>query len=321
MAPPNLSEIITTTLANRSGKIADNVTKNNALLTWLKKEGNQRTVSGGRSIIEELSFAENGNGGWYSGYDVLPMAPQDVLSSAEYSFKQYAVPVVISGLEQLQNSGKEAIIDLMEARLKVAESTMSNAISQGLYSDGTGAGGKQLTGLDAAVPVTPNTGVYGGIDRAVWAFWRPQVVDMPAVATTSTIQPAMNSLWTSLVRGSDRPNLIVAGTNIYATYLNSLQAFQRFTDSSEASLGFPSIKFMTVDVVLDGAIGGFSGADTMYFLNTKYLHYRPHKDRNMVPLEPGRRTSFNQDASAQILAWAGNLTCSGAQFQGRLIGS
>ena len=26
----------------------------------------------------------------------------------------------------------------------------------------------------------------------------------------------------------------------------------------------------------------------------------------------------NQDAEVQIMAWAGNLTCSGAQFQGRL---
>ncbi|RKH09001.1 phage major capsid protein [Corallococcus sp. CA047B] len=319
MATPNLSEIITTTLESRSGRIADNVTKNNALLTWLKKRGNQRTVSGGRTILEELSFAENGNGGWYSGYDVLPMAPQDVLSSAEYSYKQYAVPVVISGLEQLQNSGKEAIIDLMEARLKVAESTMANAVAQGLYSDGTGFGGKQLTGLDAAVPVTPTTGTYGGIDRAVWAFWRPQVVDMPALATKDTIQPAMNTLWSSLVRGSDQPDLIVAGNAAWATYMASLQAFQRFTDTSTASLGFTSVKFLNVDVVLDGGIGGFAGTNTMYFLNTSYLHYRPHKDRNMVPLEPGRRTSFNQDASAQILAWAGNLTCSGAQFQGRLI--
>jgi hypothetical protein len=320
VATPNLSEIITTTLAARSGTIADNVTKNNAILAWLKKGGNIRTVSGGHTIREELSFAENGNGGWYSGYDTLPMAPQDTLSAADFSYKQYAVPVVISGLEQLQNSGKDAIIDLMEARLKVAESTMSNAISQGLYSDGTGFGGKQLTGLDAAVPVSPNTGVYGGIDRAVWSFWRPQVVTMGATATPTTIQPAMNALWVSLVRGPDKPKLITAGSAIYSTYLASLQSFQRFTESSEASLGFTSIKFMATDVVLDGGIGGFAGTNTMYFLNTDYLHYRPHKDRNMVPLDPGRRTSFNQDAHAQILAWAGNLTSSGGQFQGRLIG-
>jgi hypothetical protein len=52
-------------------------------------------------------------------------------------------------------------------------------------------------------------------------------------------------------------------------------------------------------------------------LNTKYIHYRPHRDRNMVPLSPGQRYSVNQDASVQIMAWAGNLTASGLQFQGK----
>ena len=37
MTSPNLSEIVTTTLRNRSGKLADNVTKNNALLSRMKK--------------------------------------------------------------------------------------------------------------------------------------------------------------------------------------------------------------------------------------------------------------------------------------------
>jgi hypothetical protein len=38
----------------------------------------------------------------------------------------------------------------------------------------------------------------------------------------------------------------------------------------------------------------------------------------MVPLSPNRRYAINQDAEVQILAWAGALTCSGAQFQARI---
>ena len=59
-------------------------------------------------------------------------------------------------------------------------------------------------------------------------------------------------------------------------------------------------------------------ASTAYFINTKYLFYRPHASRNMVPLSPGQRYSVNQDAAVQILAWAGNLTASGLQFQGKM---
>jgi len=46
------------------------------------------------------------------------------------------------------------------------------------------------------------------------------------------------------------------------------------------------------------------------------LHLRPHRDRNFVALDPSKRYSVNQDAVVQLLAWAGNLTVSGAQFQG-----
>lgn len=319
MSFPNISDIVATTIENRSKKIADNVSKNNAILAKLSMSGKIRTVSGGQKIYQELSFAENGNAGWYSGYDLLPVAAQDVISAAEFPFKQAACPVVISGLEQLQNSGKEAMIDLLESRISVAESTMMNLVAEGLYSDGTGTSGKEITGLDAAVPTTPTTGVYGGIDRATWTFWRSQYT--ATTASSSNVQGLMNAMWASLVRGVDRPDLILVDSLFWAIYLASLQAQQRFMGTETGKLGFPSIKYMDADVVLDGAIGGFAAASTAYFLNSKYLHYRPHAQRNMVPLSPNRRYATNQDAEVQILAWAGNLTSSGAQFQGRLNGA
>jgi hypothetical protein len=320
MAFPNVTDIVTTTIESRSKRLADNVTKNNGLLARLSQRGNVRTVSGGSKIFEELSFAENGNAGWYSGYDLLPVAAQDVLSAAEYEFKQAACPVTISGLDQLRNAGKEQMIDLLEGRIKVAESTMMNLLAEAVYSDGTGAGGKQVAGLDAAVPVNPAVGTFGGIDRATWNFWRSKVSTGVAL-TPANIQSAMNGLWAQLVRGADRPDLIMADNATWQLYMASLQAQQRFTDPSSANLGFPSIKFMDADVVLDGGIGGFATAQTMYFLNTKYIFWRPHAQRNMVPLAPNRRYAINQDAEVQIIGWAGNLTMSGGQFQGRLIGT
>lgn len=337
MAFPNsaITDVIATTIQSRTGVIADNVTSNNALLMRLKKRGNIKTFSGGNTIMQELSFASNGNAGWYSGYETLPIAAQDVLSSAEYTIKQAACPVTISGLEQLQNAGKEQIIDLLDARIDVAESSMANLIASGLYSDGTASGGKQIDGLLKQVISTPTSGTVGGIDRATWLFWRNQVFAAVATgggATTATnIQGYFNRLWASLVRGNDRPDLILLDNTYWGFYMASLQAIQRFSDVDTARLGFVSVKFMDADVVLDGGMqinwsstGASAGApsavpsSTAYFLNTKYLHYRPHAQRNMVPLSPGQRYSVNQDAAVQILAWAGNLTASGLQFQGKM---
>ena len=323
-ANANVSDILATTIQSRTRKIADNVTNNNALLMKLKKQGRIKTFSGGYNILQELSFAENTNAGWYSGYDLLPVGVSDVISAAQYDIKQAAVPVVISGLEQLQNAGREKMIDLMESRLEVAEATMANLITGGLYSDGTAANGKQIDGLNAALPLDPTAAPYGGIDGATFAFWKNAVSNQTATdgLDPTKIQGFWNGLWASLVRGQDRTDLIMTDTTVWNAYVASLQATQRFTNTNSADAGFSTLKFMDADVCLDGGIyNGNSGsgapAGTAFFLNTKYIHYRPHADRNMVPLSPNRRYSTNQDAEVQILAWAGNLTTSGRMFQGR----
>lgn len=316
----NVSDIVASTIEARSKEIADNVTKNNAILMRLEQKGKIRNCDGGRLIYEELSFAENGNGTWFNGYDVLPVGPQDVVSAAEFNWKQYAVAVSMSGRERIQNSGRAKMFDLLEARLGVAEATMKNAISVGLYADGTGSSGNIITGLDAAVPATPTTGTYGGINRATASntFWRSQINTV--TITAANVQGEMNELWAACVRGADRPDLIMAGSVFWGLYMSSLQALQRFTGTETGKLGFPSIKYMDADVVLDGGIGGAATTTNAYFLNTDYLHFRPHTETNMVPLGKAR-SAINQDASVEILGWAGNLTCSGAQFQGRITGA
>ncbi len=318
MSFPNtsLTDLVITTMENRSAKVADNMSNNNGLLFRLREKGKLKLIDGGRTIYRAFSFQENANGGFYSGYDLLPTGASDVISGAEYSWKQYAVPVSMSGLEELQNNGEEQLIDLASARIDVAESTMENDISVGLYSDGTGSGGKTITGLDAAVPQVPTTGTYGGINRATAGneFWRSQLED--ASPSVTTVVAEWTSLWMKCVRGTEHPDLIAAGTTQYSMYLGGLQPNMRFSDPKMADAGFTTVKFMNADVVLDGGIGGAATTTDVYFLNTKYLEFVTHARRNFVPIGK-KRASINQDSTVEILGWAGNLVCSGAKFQGR----
>ena len=58
--------------------------------------------------------------------------------------------------------------------------------------------------------------------------------------------------------------------------------------------------------------------DALTDCNTNYIFFRPHKDRNFVPIG-GERQSVNQDAIVKLIGWAGNMTSSGPQFSGVLI--
>jgi hypothetical protein len=297
-ANSNYSDVLATTIESRSGIVADNVTKNNALLTRLREKGRYKPFTGGSTILQELSFQANSTAMYYSGAEVLNISPADVISAAQFPIKQAAVAVTINGLEMLQNSGEEQIIDLFDARLDVAEASIENLISTGIYSDGTANNGKQITGLQAMVVASPSSG------------------DLGASASSSNIQTGFNRLYAKTSRGSDVVDLILLDNNLWGFFMSSLQNIQRFPGSSKmAELGFVASKYMNADVVLDGGIGGNIPASTGYFLNTKYIFFRPHANRNFVPIGD-ERMSTNQDAIVRLIGWAGNMTASGLQFQG-----
>ena len=153
--------------------------------------------------------------------------------------------------------------------------------------------------------------------------------------SAANIQQYMTTLALRCVRGSNKPDLWIADSTYYGFYVNSLQAIQRITNATgdgAAGAGFgPELKFygggMASDVVLGGGISGAvsstqttSGATAAHAwcINTDFFFWRPHKDRNFVPIG-GERQSVNQDAIVKLIGWAGNLTSSGPQFCGVLI--
>jgi hypothetical protein len=325
-----ISDIIATTIQSRTGELADNVTNNNAALRRLKSKGNVKPFSGGDVILQELVYndpAQNVTQS-YSGFETIAVTPNSPISAAQYGIRQYASSVTISGLEALQNSSKEKIIDLLDGRMMVAEAQLSNRIGSDIYLDGTGNAGKNITGLAAAVPDNSAVGVYGGIDRATWLFWRSKtyagVANGGTAISATNIQQYMNALAVQLIRGNDKPDLIISDSNYYLLYLTSMQTIQRVMSEGNdmAGAGFASLKYfgagMASDVVLDGGIGNAATANHMWFLNTNYLFFRPHADRNFVPIG-GERQAVNQDAIVKLIGWAGNLCVSGSELQGVLI--
>lgn len=319
MAVPNLSEIVTTTIDNRSRSLADNVSKSHSLLDRVEKKGNAKPADGGRRIIQEIEFAENGTFGWYSGYDPLNITPSEVFSAAEFDWKQCAVAISISGLEQLMNSGEEQFIDLLESRVNNGERTMKNQMGLAVYGDGTAAGGKAIGGFQLLLADTPTSGTVGNINRANWSFWRNQAFDATtdygAAMTTANVLSYMARTWLTVVRGNEKPDLIMADNNYYRLYWESLQPQQRFMSAAMAEAGFESLKYQSADVVFDGGIGGGCPTNHMYFINTDYVYLRHHPKRRYVALGEKNRFSTNQDAMVQLMGWAGNMTLSGGMMQ------
>ena len=312
-ASPNstYTEIVTTTLAGYSKTMADNVTNNNALLRHIDSNGNKSPATG-RTIVQELEYATNSTTKWYSGYEVLDTSTSNVFTAAEFNYKQLAGNVVISGLEQVENSGPEQIFNLLKSRIRNLEKSLKNTMATALYADGTGTDSKELGGLQLIVPGTVGNTV-GGINSTTYSFWQNQVYDFSTegvTASATTIQTAMNTLWLACIRGADRPDVIVGDTNYFGFYWSSLQSNQRFTSDESASAGFMNLMFMDAPVYYDDQCP----TNKIYMLNTDYLFLRYAEGREFVPL--GEKASVNQDALVMPVAWAGNMTVSNRARQG-----
>lgn len=313
------TELVSTTFRNHKKEVANNIEGHNALLRYLNDGGRRRSVDGGLSIVCPLDYQANATVQRYSGYDVLNVSASDVISSAEFPWRQMAVNVVASGLEIRSNSGKSAFLNLVKARVKNAQRSLSNVLATDIYSDGTTA--NQINGLQALV-ADAGTGTVGGINSTTFSFWQSVVQSAASplqgggaiTPSASTIESLMLPLWLRLTRGNDTPNIIIADQNYFTFFEQSQTSLKRYAPSDEGKGGFTRMKYKTADVLFDGS--GIIPANHMYFLNTDYLEWCVHQDADYQEVPDIR--PVNQDAVVMPIIWQGNLTTSARKFQGVL---
>ncbi len=320
MASPSatFTELVSTTWRNHAKDVKDNVSRNNALYSRLVKKGQIRRESGGLSITQPLDYNMNGTYQRYSGYDVLNVQQSDVITAAEFQWRQIALNVVASGLELRVNNGGNAIVKLAKARIKNAMRTFKNEFSYDMYADGTLP--NQINGLQALV-ADAGTGTVGGIDSSAWSFWQNAVQSAAAplqgggavtVSATTIESGIMLPLWLNQVRGDDKPDLIVSSNDWFTFFEASQVSIKRYTNDDMANAGFTSLKYKNADVIFDGG-SGIPNAH-MYFLNTDYIELVVHQDADLSVQDDMK--PYNQDATVIPILWMGNMVTSNRRLQG-----
>lgn len=308
------TELVTTTYRNHSSDVKDNISYHNALYRRLMKKGRKRLEDGGLSIVEPLDYAANSTYQRYSGFDVLNIAASDVLTAAEFPWRQAAVNVAASGLEIRSNSGENRIINFVKAKITNAQRSFANGLSGDIYSDGTAS--NQINGLQALI-ADAGTGTVGGINSTTWSFWQNQVRDASAASVTTSATTIENSmmlpLWLACTRGMDTTDLIILDS-VYFQYFEASQAsLKRYATADEAQGGIVALKYKTADVVYDSSDSGMP-ASHGYFINTDFLEVVAHQDADMEIMPELK--SINQDAVVIPVLFQGNLCVSNRARQG-----
>lgn len=324
-------QVLSMALEERSSAWQDIVSDAIPLFDVLRRKGLWQTYSGPR--IRQTLLIDLPEIQWYSGYDFLANPPKELFNDAYFTPKMAAVPISLTKEEILNNEGGAQIFDVMREYINAAEMGLTEGMEAALFSDGTGFGGKEIGGLDLAIPETP-TNTYGGIDRAAFPIWATQTFDAQTFATdigtqvnSTTIRPMLLRIYGDMTRGRRAPDLLLMSPQHFEAYDAATVNIQRITNENGVGrLGFRTLQYVgvgqTAEIVYGGGKGSQMPDDTTFLLETDSIRMRYNAARNFDTLFSGDgQMPINQDAIAQFVGWMGELTMTNPVFNGRFFDS
>lgn len=332
-------------------QLVDNIFKSNVVTYRLLAKS--QPVSGGYKVVQPVEYAKSASSdasaqnGWYKGQDEMAYGASDIIKSAEYDWSQAYGTVTISAREENINSGPEAVLDLLQAKLNNIGRTMRDDFAKAIYSDNDPADTTPTVSANAPVGlqhVTSNDRTLGGINSTTETWWDPgfdkNAGDFGGTSGTSIsfdnlkdssnagyIQTIFRNAYKDLSIGADVPSMIVCSQIVFDAYESTLTDQKRFGASSQtlADAGFQNLLYRGIPVVVDQALDLYDGDGTdeatdakrqIFFLNEKYMGYKHHAKRNFV--FDGYEKPVDRDIRVGKILWMGALCFSSPRMLGRM---
>ena len=309
---PSFNDILTASFNNHREGFVNCIMNNNAFFMMLDKYGMTRELDGGVAIVEPLMFNTSTAVGSYSGSDILDVSVQNALTAAKFVWKQIHCPISIDGITEFQNAGKSRRIELIQAYMTQAETSLNVYTNKVLFGDGSGNGGKDITGLLAAVEEGTVWSTYGDIDSNLFPVWRNAWATVGSFATNGIDK--MKSMYNTVSQGPKNPNLIITTQAIYEYYEKTVSNVYRTMDLKTANIGFTNLVFKNCPIIFDDdCTSGY-----MYFIMSEFFKmvYGKGKKMTLTPFQ----TPHNQDIRVASMFAYLQLVCNHRRRQGVLTG-
>jgi hypothetical protein len=305
----NYDALFSTSLANYSKKMVDNISSANALFYEMKKRGLISTIPGSTYIAEDLMY-ELGQFDAYDGYDELGDTPTDGITQVQFQWRQGAIPITYSMKEMKQN--KTRIIDLVKTKIKQAEmgfiegfnkSILQGALSQSAANSVLNPFTSSFNGayfidpLPRMICYDPTASLeIGNINQSTYSWWRNNT-DESAATSYTTFLAEMDTMYNNCSKGpGGEPKLIITDQTTYEL-LNSAYYYKYRTTASETgNYPFANIKFRNATVVWDqympdvfsnsgSGIANCNTYGTMYFVNPEFISLKVEESTNFTMTE------------------------------------
>lgn len=297
-----LATVLASVLTRSRKKLIMASVRSNALMAWAFSNDRVEYEDGGYNITNPLTVGRNPNVSAYEYYDQLPVAQTNEFTTVQYTWSRIAGTVIISDQEEDENKGDSAIFKLMKAKLDVLEESIKEKFSEYLYAAG---GGSDPLGLASLIPDDPTAGSLGGISRVTEPQWRTSSYAFAGALDATNIEEAFDDVLMDLTVKSDKPDLILAGRNIFRLYRAAVRdkVVLNLSDTSNGKrmmdLGFGGLSHQNIPLLYDEDCP----VSKVYFINSKYLRLHMLKGVNMRVKQ--LNSPWDMDASGSRVVWQG----------------
>ncbi len=297
-----LDTVLNSVLTQSRKKLVMAYMKSNALVAWMFAANRVELESGGKDITNPLVIGRNPNVTSYSYYSALPVAQTNEFNTVSYGWSRVAGTVIISDQEQDENNGETAIFKLLKAKMEVLENSIQEKFSVFAYGNGPGL---DPFGLDTMIPDNPTTGTVGGINRATETYWRPSAYDFAGTLNSTNIEEAFDDVLLDVTLKKERPDVIIAGRDIYRTYRQAVRD-KLVINLSEikkdmVDLGFSGIAHDKIPIIYDEDCP----VGKAFFINSTYMRLHMLRGVNMKIKELA--APWTVDAIGRRVVWQGQL--------------
>lgn len=177
----------------------------------------------------------------------------------------------------MNNTGKEQIVSLLDAKIKQAKLTISDSLNESIYT-GTGSESrKRIVGLQTLV----GTGTVAGIAGATYTDWQSYVESTSTALTIAHMKTARNTI--NQGKGGSPVKFIVTTQTLFEKYeslLTPTYQMDPLVRSKEVErlgdVGFTALSYAGIPVVFDEDVP----SGEMYFLNAENLKLYVHSMAN-----------------------------------------
>ena len=290
-------ELITGTLDQYKTEVINHTALEIPVYRFFLASPHKQTVTGGHRIRFPVQLDKNDSFAWFGLNDNFDPQPKKILGWGHVTLKQGAGDVTIEDLEEWMNSGPGKIVDITKQKVADLEQSIKENLNRNAWSDGTGSGGKEPTGLTGWIPNTPTTGTWMGFDIStnywprIWywdnATYGPHSLTSPTGSAVqavgaigdisdgfANIIPYLDNLWASIAKDQNASDIFhITDLQTQLAYFQiplRCKGFDIGVHDSNFNMGIPTAHYMGAPVLSDtienGAISGeWRTVNTRYY--------------------------------------------------------